>query len=885
MVQIDCQTLEGLADDNKAVPDLIAHRYCTALFYLVSSTGSALWKSLHDTYRIDYKVMIAKIMIRFIQKPSNGLHCLSRVTKGLLDRSQALPGMIQRLWPPLKIVLELMQHYNLLRESDEEVHNELAVNLLQLPSEAYDLFRMVDTTLQIYITKQVPALSHETSQVFVSLLAHLLTSIAHADERIAASILREELRTTKELGNTDSIIIIDLAWKFRIFKKYITEGRMEIRVQGVDLMSGELVAAYQKFIVSSRLGGSHPVAQFLSDFLLAHKLVEYFVGVDSHPQLIGRCHNIVGFLAITNRYTEATSDAIWKAVATSQDSRVIDAILIMLSGFSHLSSYPTLLYLTEKLNELPLHSFDVSMIVYGGRLLDRLRMSWREQRIDSRMDMPPYNLCIRLVRLSAAEEALPYHKKRDINEFALSQLHHLLALGPSDMDRKSIYDDCINDVACRTPSASGSISAINALLRQNPELDIPLLSRSSNLTNLMIEEFVHVVESERRSLSTSHTLDERLTVRLELIQSIVIHIPDTISSDFGQQLWDVMFGPRAISDRARNAAWHMLGRASRVCISGNSFIDRCISDYLPQLNPTFITMGILSFVEQVTPYESRVAHSRADEEQRQIRNMGAELLWHLSLVAPPGTIERKTISMLVALYLDSPDIQRSPRSVIEVMHIEVVERCTRQLTLAASKLKAFSDGTSSGEDEPMVIVASEEEIQSQRLTFTRSLLLLREFVQGVRSRPVHSPSPPAKLQVPRESHNTTGDTIRIRYQSFSGGTNTGIHSLDVGDLETIDDLSQRLIKLTGFSKFIAIAGGQRLDLASTSQSSLRDMKFDQKGLLIIKKAYDTESLPDLGPAPRLQPSEAQVMEHFLEIYELLDMEESLAKEVIFNRSD
>lgn len=879
MAQIDCQTLANSAGDLKAVPDLTAFRYLSSLQYLVSSTSSALWKSLYDTYRYDCMPTVTAIICRFVQKPSNGMHCLSYIVKGLLDRSQAIPSMTQRLWLPLKIVLYLVQHYNLLQESDDEGHDRSALTLRQLPSEGYDLFEVVDGTLQTFVSKQVPALSLETSQYFVSHLSPLLTSVAHANKQLAALILREKLHVMQEFSEIDSTVIVELAWKFQLLKKCIMEGRMEIRVQGVETMQEELVTAYQRYVLPSKLGSAHPVAQYLSDFLLINKLVEYFVGVESHPQLIGRCPNIVGFLVITNRYTEATSDAIWKAVATSQDSRIIDAVLTMLHGFLHLSPYPTVLYLTKKLNELPLHAFDVSMIVYSERLLDRLRTTWRDQRSEMKMDMPPYDLCIRLVRESAADESLPFHKKRDINQFALGQLQHLLVLGPSDADRKIIYEDCINDVASRTRFASGSISAIKALLRQNPEQDIRLLSRHSDLTNLIIEEFAHIVETEPRSTSTFRTLDEVLTVRLELLQSVIIYIPDTISPESGHRLWNVMFGPRALSDRARNAAWHMLGRASRFCIRENSFLDRCISEYLPQLNPDFITMGILAFVEQVVHYESRLAHMQMSKEQHQIRTMGAELLWHLSLVAPPGTIERKTIYMLVALYLDSPGIQFASQSAIESMHIEVVERCIRQLTEAASKLRAFSDGTSSGEDEPMVIVASEGETQSQRLNFARSLLILREFVQGVRSRPVHSPSLPVRLQFPGDSRDVKGNVIRIRYQSFSGGTNTGIHSIDVGDLETVDDLSHHLIKLTGFSKFITIAGGQKLDLTSSSQSTLRDMKFDQKGLLIIKKAHDSESHSKSGPTPGLRPLEVEVMAHFSELYELLDMEESLAKEV------
>lgn len=802
---------------------------------------------------------------------------MSKIVKGFLDRSQINPGLAQHIWVPLGIVNRLMAHYNLLQESDDELQYAMANGLRQLPAEAYALFQTVDGTLQTFVSKQVTALSLEMSQSLVSQLSSLLSSVSHADANLTTAILRDKLHIEQEYSMNDAPIIVEQSWKFQLLKKCVMEGRMEIRVQGVESMQSELVVVYTKYVQNTRQGKNHPIAQFLSDFMLKNKLVEYFVGVDSHPQLLQRCPNVVGFLVITNRYTEAESDAIWKAVVTSQDSRVVDAVLTMLYGFFNISTYPILLYLTTKLNELPLHAFDNSMITYSERLLDHLRRTWKDQRLSRKMDMPPYNLCIRLIRQSAAEDSLPYHKKRDINLFALAQLQHLITFGPSDVDRKTIYGECVQDVACRSRFATGSVSAINALLCQNPEEDIQLLAKDADITTLLIEEFAHIIESESQSASTSQTLDERLTVRLELLQSIIIHIPDTIGPEIGRRLWDVMLGHRALSDRARNSAWAILGKASRCCLRRNSFIDRCISEHLPKLDPLYFTAGILSFVEQFMHYESRLARSRRDGDQ--FRAMGGELLWHLSLVAPSGTIERKAIHMLVALYLDSSNIQRAPLSVIEAMHIEVVERCIRQLTVAASTLKTFSDGTSSGEDEPMVIVASEEEVQDQRLHFTRSLLILKEFVHGVRSRPLHSPAPAPRLQLPQDLEEIKGIPINIRYQSFSGGTNTGIHSIEVGDLETVEELSQRLVTLTGFSKFIAISGGQRLNLNKWLQSTLREMKLEEKGLLIVKKAHEEESLPDLAPAPGLRPLEAEVMEHFSELYQFLDMEEGLAKEV------
>lgn len=883
MAQIDCQTLRECAADVNIAQDLVSHRYINSLTAVMSPTGSNLWKALYDFCHFNSRPTVTSIITRFTGRPGTGVKCLSQILKGLLDRSQTIPSLTQRLWVPLTTMNRIMHHYNTLLETHNELHQTSQdVQVLQrVPFEAYDLFQAVDATLQTFVSKQVSALSLETCQSLVQQLSSLLLSIAMADEEPITQRLRERLGLGQEFDNGVGSCIIELAWKFQLLKKCILEGRMEIRVQGVETMQQELVGVYNKYVQrnTNTTYKDHPVAQYLSDFMLANKLVEYFVGVESHPQLINRCGNIIGFLVITSRYSEAESDAIWKAVTTSPDSRIVDAILQMLMSFFNISPYETLLYLTSKLIDLPLQAFDSSMIIYGRALLENLRRTWKDQRPDGRLDMPPYHLCIRLIRQSAAEQSISFHRTREIHVFALTELQSLLYLGPSDNDRRLIYEECVKDISCRTPYATGSFSAIMALLAQNPEGDIKMLADESDLTNLVIEDFAHVIDMENSLSLTSRTLDESLTVRLELLQSIIIHIPDTITVPAGQRLWDVMLGRNALNDRARHSAWNILSKAVRGCQRRNSFIDRCIGDYLPQLDPRFISAGCLSFVQQVTHYESRLAHLRSDAQEYQIGPLGSELLWHISLAAPAGGIELEAIHMLVALYLDSPKSFNTSQFALEAMQIDVVERCISQLKSAALKLKSFNDGTSSGEDEPMVVVASDEEVNSSRMAFARSLLILKEFVQGVRSRPRYSPPPSKKLPLPSDVRDIKGDSFRILYQSFSGGTNTGIHSIEIGDLETIDDLSQRLIALTGFSKFTAIAGGQKLDLASNLNTTLREMKFDQKGLLIVKKAHSANSLPDLAPAPELRPLELEVLKNFPDLYQLLSTEEELAKEV------
>ena len=184
----------------------------------------------------------------------------------------------------------------------------------------------------------------------------------------------------------------------------------------------------------------------------------------------------------------------------------------------------------------------------------------------------------------------------------------------------------------------------------------------------------------------------------------------------------------------------------------------------------------------------------------------------------------------------------------------------------------------------MVIVASEGEVQKEKLYFVRSLSILKEIMKWTRSRVV-LPSPSPKL-LQRGSHSLKGEKICIKYQPFNGGSNKGQQAIEIGDLETFRDLTDHLSKLTGFSKFSTIAGGQRVDPATCGEMSLRDMKLDQKGLLLIRKCPDATSIQSLNPTKTLRPLEIEVMEHFQELYDLLGIDEQLGKEVsTLNRVD
>ena len=875
MARIDHQTLVENFDDAGALTDLVSERYLQTL-YPVMGYGYPFWKHLIDNTNYDCRFPITAMMARFMQSPADGLSLMTRISKEILDHSQRVPMLIQKFFVYINIVNRFMQHFRMLQNGKTEADDALELSLYGLPIQAHRFFVAVDERFKEFITKQVPALSIDVSQGFVLHLSTLLRHVAVSDEQLMRGMMGERLIMIQHLSREESTFLVELAWKFDILKRCVFDGRMEIRVQGVETMQAELVTVYTKFISSGPAQRDHPIPQYLSDFMLANKLVEYFVGVESHPQLITRCGNIIGFLVVTHRYTENESDIIWKAVTSCQDSHFVDTILTMMPSIFNIAQYPILLYLTTKLNELPIHCFNGSMLNYGRSLLKHLRDLWKWDPVNPKMDMPPFNLCIRLIRESAVEGSMEAPRKRDIHLFATSELTNFLAFGPSDADRKVIYQDCIQDISDHTDFASGSVSAINALLAHGE--DIPSLTNEWDFARLIVEDFAHTIEAERSTNSLSQIVGDRLGPWLTLIQTIILYVPDTIKANTATQLWEYAVGLQALNSSARDAAWMMIFLyVIRKVNHRNSFIDHCVKEHLPRLQPPFYTLGCLSFAKDISNYHLRTVSRLGDSVKQE--PTAADLLWQLSLTAPSGIIERQAIEFLVALYLDSPENQRRSRAETEAIHIGVVERCIRQLTSAASKLKAFSDGTSSGEDEPMVIVASEDEVQVQRLSFSRSLTILKEFIGGIRARPRYSPRVQSKPHVFQQPRDVKRDTIQIRYQSFGSGTSADIRTIGAGDLETLQEFTQRLKSLTGFSKLTLISGGQKLDLANISDQTLQELKIDQKGLLLVKRDADAESMPDLASTSALRPVEVEVLTYFPDLYQLLTMEEKLGKEV------
>ncbi|KAI9827937.1 MAG: hypothetical protein M1819_006880 [Sarea resinae] len=870
-IQIDIQILQKLDKDHPEEPDLVSGKYTSVFQYSTTYRNIPLWSLLIKTYGVNTVETISDIAEAFLTGPLNGLRILSEYSHYLSDRMRNCSRLVNYIYTPIHVaknVITLAVHNT--SQPDSEGPNSV---WRLAPRYALDLFANIDAIIQDSVGKQTSILTIENGKDLVIYMTKLLSTIVQSDPSLARRHFTHIVGQTDDIASEDLVELISNAWKFVLLKKYITEGRMELRVLGIETMQQDLVSTYTKY-KDTDAGINHPVMRYLAQFILNNKLVDYIVGVASHPQLISRSANIVGFLVVTDTYTPRETDAIWNTVATSQDPRVVGGIISMLKTIINLAPFDSLIHLCRKLDEMPVDAFDAKVLDFGRLLLHHIRRLYADSPKDKPLDTAPYNLCVRLIRQSALTRA-----NQAVSQFASEELTHLLALGPSEANRKHLYKDCMEDIDAKAQGATGSICAINILLKQKLQEDVKMLTEQFDLTRLLIDELVYAVSDTGGVDSLDSTFHREIAARLELLSCVIVFQPTTISAELGDRLWNTLFANDALGETERNSAWTLLSNVTNSLQTQNVFIDRCIHDYVPHLNPIYFTAGLLSFVQKAVQYQTRLSPPRSASEHEIITIPGSEQLWQIVLRAPRRTIEIFATRLLVEFYLDSPVIRNAPHSAVEATHLALVERCVQQLTSAAAELKTFSDGTASGEDEPMIVVAPEEQVNLVELRFTRSLLFLREIIHGMRIRPHYINSRRKEIESAPPVGEIKGEPLIVHYQAFQGGSQTDISMMQTGTMETSQEFALQLSRLTGFQNFTAIAGGQILDLKKEPNRYLRDMKIGSLGLFIIKKLPDDSDTQDAHTETELSALEVEVQKHFDEFYDLLGLDEKWASEI------
>jgi ubiquitin carboxyl-terminal hydrolase 34 len=639
-------------------------------------------------------------------------------------------------------------------------------------------------------------------------------------------------------------VLVANVWKFKLLRKYIIKGRMELRVMSIVLMDGALVEVYKEYRDMDP-PNQHPVLQYLADVLLRGRVVDYIISVDSHPQLISRSGNIAGFLVVTNRWADSQADAIWSTVSHNPDPRVVTATMTMLRNIINLMNPSDHLYLCMKIHDLPIESFTLDILRFlrelTARLLDRHPpVDWTLRDDSAR----PWNVCVRLLQETAPRNGATKHDL-DLHAEADDQLRRLAQLIPGS-DRRTISQRCLEYITGNSVSATGSVRVIFILASFG---DVVFLQQDESMVRRVLEEVPSFVKSESQKGSYSCQLPA-LQYRLELLAFLVCRLCQLVPEDLYVELWDHVIGPHALSNLARDGAWAQLLQATKLS-PNNEFCRQLITTYVPTMDPQYYTPGLYEFVVNYNFPITRKMLQIDGEMHSLLQIPGGDLLWSLALSSPQDTIEAHAARELAARYIQIAQSREVTLPEVEVAHVELIERCMRELR---SAFETIQKGSSERKDD-------------SRVRFGRILMFQKQMLELVRQKPEFNRARRADSKVgPMDINLPATNAITIRYQ-FGNDR----QSISITPNRTIADLHRSLCQATGCSKINLFAGGRKLDIAQ--QADVKVIDANLGGQLLVQPIQRSETTQVLhAPVAGHSEFETNLVKHFDEMFNWMDID-------------
>ena len=890
LMEHDIQMLSHLKDDSDLTRlrtlNTASAQYLQPLIWILQ-TPIPFYEAINRVHAFD----IARFHINIVDKVTDpaGIDLLKTTSNFLLVLSSKLAKR-QDLFRPYLNVLNVVWHIMrivITPPLDVQLPRPVQIDHVRKMSEK--ILLNADAALQNAVVKQLSWLNLDTAPKLIELINPMMIIIAVEVPQIGQDIVSSAGVGFADSDLTDLPSTMPYAWKFKTLRKFITNGRMELRVYGVDIMSADLVYVFNHIIdgkLTPTNAVTNPLVRFLANFIKETRLVEYIVGVDSHPQIIRRAHNVVGFLCVSGTYSDSTTDEIWKHIVEGQDIRTVHEVFNLLRTCFNVYSLAAEYYICQKLCAFPFERLDETIVSFIIQLFDSIRanVGFRPNPNMLPIGAVTRQLCIRFLREAAVEENLLLDYSLIIRREFPQQLNFLVNLGQAgnsvdDDEVRNIFSEITSDVRAHNRFAGGDLLVLGTLIQTLPKDDLSILVKDLDLTSALVEEIVHIgnnFDPTRPSLVTE-TIYE---IRARALHCLILRLPNTFTPELIETLWKSFFTSQQVLPSVRAKSWTTLCNTlrERAPDDHNIVLDRIINTHMQQLQPQDYCEPLLEFMKLSMRHLSRdLSHQQTPPSDGVVFIPGMDRLWKVMLEAPPNTIENEATDYIIQQYLDHHLIMRQSKATIDATHASLVDRCVQQVIASASRLKSFTDGTVLGEDEPMVVIASESEIRAEELCFDRSLLFLRKFLEAIKGHPhyglISSPVPSFP-----EFPNKKGETLDLNIQIFgSKHVSERMQKISTGRDNTGDELHKYLSDASGFSKFTVFHIGQKIIL-DQENTTLHDLKM-WTGLLMVKKDPNSTEVIRTRSARASSPVDSKVMHHFDELYGLLDSEERLAREV------
>ncbi|ETS76319.1 hypothetical protein PFICI_11706 [Pestalotiopsis fici W106-1] len=784
---------------------------------------------------------------------------------------------------------KLMEYFNqicalgdcIVRESEHQRYptmaaasgSELRLRSPQNTTMALTLFRTVSTALSNVVDNSANHFAADLAMTTMTYLANLSMAGLLGSHKAATDAILNYRKDNPTLPGLYTVDAIVNRWRFQQLSKMIKSSQMQLRVVSLGFLSTHLVSEWQRSQEPYREGAMPDYLRHLSKLLRDTGLIEYLLGPTCHPEIIVEAYNIIGFLAVTETYEARHTDLFWQTITTAQDPRILEALVKMMTRTaSHFGREP-LAHLIGKMQGLPVEAFNSHM----RELLETIIKTATQKSTDAISSITKW--CLRLIQESSVLNSQGISEHMDVFDFASMKLMELVQLSPaSDLLRQDLRTECLRDISSRSSSTAGSLNVLFRLIRPGLDRELANLVAEHEFPRLLAEDLETTISIARAHGTNSVYATVLGNARRYLIEQVIARHGSAIDRIYVEQFWHLLVGEKALSHNDRVVGWQSLNVAQGSITSENAFLKQCLKEHLPRLSPLLYCPGTLQFLRGILVPIAENATDTALEKELSDNAGAVGLLWQMILTALPQTIEADAIHVLVNdIYVKGKGINSFPLDRARKVHLALVERCFNQMEDAAKELLS-SDAANAKDHDDMTVSNDDHSLYIQELKFTRSLLVLREFVAVLQNGSHHFAAPDLRPLMLQSPSIVEGASAELKVQSFDGTRQTDMKPLAIGKQNTAASLLASIREVTGFSNYRIFYRGKLLTPTEDQIcKSLEDLNIHH-GLLLVKKESDNASTPT-NIKPGASPLEIEILGHFRALWNYLSMEEKIAKEI------
>ncbi|KAK8027534.1 ubiquitin carboxyl-terminal hydrolase [Apiospora marii] len=876
----DCRALEAAShDDEASEPDMMSASYLPCLA-IVGRHEEQNGQFMENTPEISAMLELfhrcsGGAMSKLNEVASLHLNLLPRFPRRTMDNLLNIANLADTILQDISYPAEY-------RQISPEARYTRAQSDLVL---GHRLFNTVSDAVRIVIDKCLNHFAHDTANGLIPHLTTILRLSLHGEHKEAMELVREHQKEHPEIALNFAIDTISHEWRYGVLVKLIRSRQMQLRVAAVTMLSQDLVSSWRKTSDAHDEGGQGlEYLRYFAKYLVNTGLIDYILGPTCHPEITQESSNIIGFLVVTITFTAAQANLFWDTVTSTQDPRVAEALVRMLARITTLMVPEQQSMMWQHMQNLPLEA----MTPYMRDLCDAMIKAPTNKQQPSPSLAPMttlhFNFILRLMRESSVLDSQGSIAFPEVQHFAMMKFKELLHHFMPPNVRQALISDCITDIASKSPTTSGSLSALSMLIHKAQAQNLAMLIAEHDFARLIIDELEATISRARdigNVMVYANTLEGNSinNARRDLICSLILNHGSSITSVDGRRLWDLLVGTGAVCHEDRRAAWHSLNALRKhPHQEQNQYLISCLHEYLPTLPPSCYCEGALEFVRYSLLSLVNDPNGAVFDEEGQLETDIVELIWHIILTAPSQSIEKDAIQTLVnEVYVEGSLIMSFPLHRARKAHFGLVNRCLDQLAAAARALQAFNNSPSNRDDGSMITEDAENQQKEQELKFVRSLLVLRTFQKTLQSK-AHFAAPDLRSLMLQAPGTMEGESAGLKYQSFDGHVHTEVKPLSIGRQNTAASLLASLREETGFDNYRIFYRGAPLAPTEEQICKSLDELGVHDGLILVKKETGAVLSP-VRIKPGASPLEIEIMSHFKQLWEYLSMEEELAQEI------